>query len=447
MSTWTNQARILPRRGWILALCAAFAFIISASVFGQPAVSEKQDIAIFSLGYYGWNIPAQALASIDGEIQKVFSDLGRFTIIGVSQRLSRGGLDRFIETIRQAKQASFVMPEKYQFGEAFLTQAEFNRLVGAFIVVVPVVVEYNSFWNSKNLQWETNIKTDITFIDVAAGGSVLAMRSVSTSGTDKQNQFKSASSAIGSIPGQLQYEIRTVPEFQISTRILSASGSTVRLQLGTNMGLKKGDEYAIIEARQVEGFDDSREAGLVVIKDVGREVSTGEVLYSSLPLGKNTQLKEIPRQGADLDLYLHIVGDQVVPGFKATASRGFYAIRPFIAAQIPLGLISGFLTVDIFPVNVLLGGEFVLNMGRLSIVPSAGVGLSYYHVTSAWISTDTDILSHLGFQASARAAYLFNRNTRAFVDLGLESWMSINTLYGNDSYGGLMLGAGVAFKL
>jgi len=426
---------------------------VTASASAQPVISEKQDIAIFALGYYGWNIPGQALGSIDGQIQKVFSDLGRFTILGVSQRLSSGGLEQFISAMRQSKQASFVMPEKIQFGEAFLTEAEFNRLVGAFIVVVPVVLEFNSFYDTKNLQYQTNIKTNITFIDVANNGAVLAIKTLSSSGSHKTNQYESVRSAIDSIPGQLQYEIRSIPEFQINTRILSASGSTIRLQLGADMGLRKGDEYSIIQRATVEGFDDSREAGLVVIKDVGQEVSTGQVLFSSIKLGKDTQLREIPRMGSELDLYIHSIGSStvssVVPGLRATASRGFYAFRPYVAVQVPLGLMSSFLwdLIEIFPVNVILGGEYVVNMGRLSVAPNAGIGLSYFVITAGGSSTDTDFLSHIGFQASVRAAYLINRNLRAFVDIGYEGWLAVTDVLGNVGYEGTTVGAGVTFKL
>ena len=433
----------------------ALALLAAASLAAQPVISAKQDVAIFALGYYGWNIPPQALASIDGEIQKVFAELGRFTVLGVSQRMSSGGLDRFIDTIQKAKQANFVMPEKYQFGEAFLTQAEFTKLVGAFVVVVPVVVEFNSFYNTKNTQFETTIKTNVTFIDVAAGGAVLAMKTISTSGSDKQNQNKSVSSAISSIPGQLQFEVRSIPEFQINTRILTSDGSSVRFQLGDNMGIKKGDEYAVVQKRTVEGFDDSRDVGLIVVKEVGREVSTGQILFSSISLGKDAQLREIPRQGVDFDLYVHSIGGSVAtvtPGFKATASRGFYSFRPFMAAQVPLGLMNNFLIlsflpIQIFPVNILVGGEMVFNMGRLSVSPSAALGLSYYHVTSAWVSHDTDFLSHVGVQAGGRVAYLFNRDMRAFVDVGYETWLAVSNVLGNKSYGGLMLGGGVTFKL
>ena len=422
--------------------------VAAASLSAQPVISEKQDIAIFALGYYGWNLPYQSLGSIDGEIQKVFANLGRFTILGMSQRLSPGGLEQFIATMRQTKQSGFVLPEKFQFGEAFLTEQEFNRLVGAFVVVVPVVVEFNSWWDSKNLKFRTEIKTTISFIE-ASSGSLLAIKTLNSSGSDANNEYQSISAAIASIPMQLQYEIRSIPQFQISTRILTVNGSTARLQMGSNMGIMKGDEYAIVEKRSVEGFDDSREAGLIVIKDVGREVSSGQVLYASVELAKDTQLQEIPRLGLDLDFYLHLLGTQVLPGLRVTASRGFYALRPFAAAQIPLGLISSFYTVSIFPVNVLVGFEYVVNAGRLSVAPSAAAGLSYYHVTSGTINTDTDVLSHIGFQLGGRLAYLFGRNARIFLDFGLEGWSSLSRLYilRDPSYGGLMMGVGLTLKL
>ena len=428
-----------------------FLWVLLASLPAQPEISQKQDIAIFSLGYYGWNIPYQALGSIDGEIQKVFSDLGRFTILGVTQRFSSSDINSFIETVKRSKQSDFVMPEKFQFGESFLTEGEFNRLIGAFIVVVPVVVEFNSYFDIKNLRYHTKIKTNITFIDIASGGSVLAIKTVESSGSNDRNQYESIHSAISSIPAQLQYEVRSIPQFQINTRILSVRGSTVKLQMGSDMGIRKGDEYAIIESAKVEGFDDLRESGLIVVKDVGREISTGEVLYKSIKLSKDTQLREIPRLGSEVDLYLHSIGDSsagsLLPGLRATASRGFYAFRPFVAAQIPVGLISSFLIVEIFPVNVLMGAEYLINLGRLSFAPSAAFGISYFSVTSPWVTTDTEFLSHVGIQAALRLAYLLGRNSRIFADLGYESWIAITDLFGNRSYSGLMIGGGITFKL
>jgi len=124
----------MKRTATLAALVLALAMAASPLFAQAPVVSEKKDVAVFALGYYGWAIPFETLGNIDMEIQKVFVDLGRFNIIGVTQRLSSGGLEQFIATLKKAKEASFVMPEKYQFGEAILTEGEFNKLVGAFIV-------------------------------------------------------------------------------------------------------------------------------------------------------------------------------------------------------------------------------------------------------------------------------------------------------------------------
>ena len=45
----------------------------------------------------------------------------------------------------------------------------------------------------------------------------------------------------------------------------------------------------------------------MLIKDVGPEISTGLVLYSSVKPGPDTQLREIPRRGVDAAFFLHFV--------------------------------------------------------------------------------------------------------------------------------------------
>ena len=431
----------------IAGLLAAVLFAAPLAA-ATPTVSEKKDVAIFALGYYGWAIPLETLGSIDIEIQKVFVDLGRFNILDYTERLSSGGLQQFIATLKKAKEANFVMPEKFQFGEAVLTEAEFNKLVGAFIIATPIVSEFNSRYNSDKSQWETDIKTNVTFIDVGAGGSVLGIAEVKTSGSDKDNQNKSISSAISGIPMQLQYEVRKVPAFQISTRVLAASGSEIKLQLGQNMGIKKGDEYSIIVGETVEGFKNESEKGLIQIKDVGSEVSTGRVVYSSIKLTKDVQLHEIPRLGIDAEGYFHLAGGTPLPGFKATMSRGFYGFRPYGAVQIPVSAVStyfGFFSV--IPVNVIVGGEYNLYMGRFTLTPYGGVGASYARVVTPIKSSDTtDWLSHIGVQAYVRASFLFTRELSVFGEAGLEYWLTMNDVF-FQNYGGLGFGGGVAYKL
>ena len=77
------------------------AILLSGRLAAQaPTVSEKKDVAVFSLGYYGWAIPLETLGSIDQEIQKVFVDLGRFNYT----RLYRTAILRRASTIHRYPQ-------------------------------------------------------------------------------------------------------------------------------------------------------------------------------------------------------------------------------------------------------------------------------------------------------------------------------------------------------
>jgi len=419
------------------------------SLSAAPTVSEKQDMAIFALGYYGWAIPQEALGNIDTEVQKVFVDLGRFNVIGMTERLSSGGLQQFIDTLKQAKQANFVMPDKYQFGEAVLTEAEFNKLLGAFIVAVPVVTNYNSFYNNKSFRYETQIKTDVTFIDVSAGGSTIGIAEIETQGTDKDNQAKSVANAIDAIPMQLQFEIRKIPAFQINTRVLAVAGPEVKLQLGQNMGIRKGDEYSVLLEGTVQGFKDEREVGLILIKDVGTEVSTGRIIYSSVALNPDVQLREIPRLGVDVEPYLHIIsGDQgaTLPGARFVLSRGFYGFRPYVGVQIPLAQIYSFATITAIPISGIIGGEYNLHLGRLTITPYGGAGITYLYVSEAisGVSDQTNLFPHAGVQGYLDLSFLVSRDVSIYVEGGADYWLSLMNYF--PSFGGPGFGAGVSIK-
>jgi len=416
-----------------------------------PTVSQKQDMAIFGLGTYGYPIPLEVLGRVDLDIQKVFVDLGRFNVIGYQQRLSSADLPAFEDAIKKTKEGSVVVPDKYQFGEATLTQAEWNRLVGAFIVAVPVVGSFDSQWNKQTLQWEANIAVDVTFLDVASGGSILGQAHVATKGTSKANQFEAISNALGGIGMQLTFEIRKIPAFQLQSKVLQVQGDSVTMALGRDMGVKVGDEYSIERLSTVAGLNNDQEVGLIVIKNVGAQVSTGRAIYGGNQADSSAQLREIPRLGVDLDPYVHLVGMpgswSFLPGVRAVLSRGFYDVRPYVAAQIPVGQTIGLFTALFVPINVTAGAEYDLGVGRATFTGYAGLGASYVHFFEAisGTSTDTDYFSHVGAQAWAKISWLFSRDMRVFVEGGLEGWLPVSTLF--SSYGGIGFGAGADIKL
>lgn len=434
---------------------ALVAILITAgfmSAHAQPQVSEKKEIAIFSLGFYGWDIPRETLGTIDIDIQRVFLDLGRFTIFGMEKRFSTGAVDEFITILKKMKESTFVLPEKYQFGEAFLTEADFNKLVGAFIIAVPVVTSYNSQFVD-NKEWRTDIKTNVTFIDVATG-TMIGIANVETQGTSRETQYKSVQSAIAGIPMQLQFEVRKVPQFQNVTRVLASGFGGVDLQLGTNMGIKRGDEYAIIESDTLEGFVDEREVGVLLIKEVGSTRSKGTILFSKIPVVKDVQLREIPRLGADLAVYAHSygyldesMGSSLVFGARAELTRGFYNFRPYAAVQV-------IADTDMWlPINVIMGGQYSIFMRRLEVGARLGVGGStnaIIRIIEDYASTSDDPwFTHYGASAGAYASWLFSRNFKVFVEAQGDYMFGIGDVLGGSlrSYGGIQIGLGATFKL
>lgn len=436
------------KRRAIVASILALALAGALAAQTPPAVSAKQDLAVFSLGYSGWIIPLEALGSIDSEIRGVFSDLGRFTIIGITQRFAAADLAQFIDGIKKAKADNFVMPDKYQFGEAVFTEAEFNRLLGTFIVAAPVIASFWSAWNSSAQQWETSISTDVSFIDVSAGGSLISVARITTSGSHKTDQLASVRSAIEAIPGQLQFQIRSMPAFQINTRVLSAKRGEVRVQLGANMGIKKGDEYAVIGTTTLEGIKDEQEIGLVLIKEVGPEISTATVLYGGASLGKDSKLREVPRFGTDVEVFLRgLAGDGItlVPGLRIVPSRGFYGLRPYLVAQVPLGASATIGTTTVQPISIGLGGQYDLHLGRFTLTPYAGAGLSWAYLAATQTTAAANYFPQAGIQAFLQASWLSSRDMRFFGELGGEYWASINSSF--PSYFGLGASAGLAFKL
>jgi hypothetical protein len=141
-----------------------------------------------------------------------------------------------------------------------------------------------------------------------------------------------------------------------------------------------------------------------------------------------------------------------VIGARGVPSRGFYHWRPLAGIEIPLRGVLVAPGVTFIPLNVLAGVEYNLILGRLRISPSLAVGAGGAIPLSSDDSLDAFYLSHIGIQAKATGSVLITRDIRLFVDAGFAHWASVysDTSIGipflTNSYGGLLIGAGVTFK-
>ncbi len=435
----------------LLILTAALMLTTAA---GAQEVSEKKEIAVFALNYYDWSVPSGALGMVDQQIVSVFNKLGRFNIKGMSYRLSADSVDAFAEYIRKANESNLVVDEKYRLGEETFTEAEFQRLTGSFIIVIPVLTYYESTVSGDGTEWEVQLQTSFTFISVKDSGTI-AHFLVDTYGNG-DSQREAAQEASSSIATQLDYEIRSIEEFRLKTGILEVMpGGRVIIELGSDMGIMKGDEFSVINPRQLSsGHTVNEVSGLVVVSEVQPEVSYGRLLYGGKSVFPGDQLTEIPRFGADASVYVRgmfdIIGDVefsgAAVGVRTSASRGFYGLRPVVGLEVPVGVGTANNYWPGLPLSVYGGGEFMWYFGRLQIEPNISLGATGL----VPIQDDEQFyLTHVGGTMGLAVNWMVSDNMRIFAEGGYTYWFSLvpDILTQVQSFGGIFGGLGVTFKL
>jgi len=438
--------------------------LCTMSVTAQQAeISKKQDVAVFALGYYGYNIPLEVLANVDAEIQGVFVNLGRFNVLGQTERFSSKDVQDFINLIQTAKQNNTPLPDEVKFGDVQLTEGLLKKLYGAFVVVIPTIVDFKV--EKPNNEYQARIKTSVAFLNVAEG-TTIGMANIETTGTSKETQTKAVAEAINAIPVQLTYEVRKIPAFTLRTQVLQADAFEAKIQFGTDMGVVVGDEYVVVKRSTIGGLVDEREDGLLVVKDVGPQISTAAVRYAGPTLKEGAQLREVPRLGFDAEPYLYYMkyfgnvdgwelGTQdttptkgaLAIGAKFAVSRGFYDVRPIVGVQL------NFDTALWLPVIAYAGVEYNIYLRRLALTGTAafaGASNAIVRILEENLSeSDAPWFTHYGIKLNAGASYLISRDMRVFANVGLDYLLGLaNSLGGPfQSYGGYGIAAGVAFKL
>jgi len=420
-------------------------------------ISEKKDVAIFALNYYDTAIPSGALGVVDSQIQNVFINLGRFNIMGMTYRLGAHDINAFIEEIRKYNETNIEIPDEVKLGQVTFTEADFNRLTGAFITVVPIVTNYYAELRDDGT-WEAVINTSFSFINVQTF-ETFAFINLETSGSG-ESENEAMRGAADSIAMQLEYEVRSISEFTLKTGIVDVlRGGKILLQFGEDMGLRLGDEFALIRTTTLStGHQFPKEVGLVKITEITPELSYGYVLYAEGKAAIGEQLKEIPRLGTDASLYANMISTTATTatliGFRTAISRGFYRFRPVVGFEVPLTSSTGALWG--LPFNSYIGGEMNLYLGRIALRPMAALGIGgIIPITQLFDNPDSEefIMTHIGGMVEVQGSYLMGRDWRLNGSAGLAYWVglvddgSLGSYLLGESYGGLYFGISATYKL
>ena len=450
------------------ALCILLS-VITISATAQE-ISERKEIAVFRLSYYDYTIPNSALGSIDEEMKSVFINLGRFDILGMNLRLADADVYSFIDRLKEYKEENVEIPEQFKVGQAVFTENDMNQLIGSFYVVIPAVTFFDVARKETKLTgggtkvtWSAEIKTSFSFVDVAEA-KTFAQFFVETSGSSNETEDRAVQAAIDAIPVQLEYEITKIPVFTLKTGVLERRGREVVLQLGRNMGIRKGYEFTIVDTRILEsGRQFESEGGLLLVKEVGEDISIATILIGSP--GEGDQLKEIPRLGFEATVYADVLFNPLQPvtlgsvfsvvGFRVNGSKGFYDFKPIVGLEAPLpfgpdGTLLPWMWVIGLPFNVYAGSEWNLYLGRLQLTPQAAFGTGFL---IPWlIETEKPFLSHVGGFVDVTVSYLINPNLKASASAGFKYWIGVYDALAvqfgaKTSYGGAYLSGGITYKL
>lgn len=450
------------RRRFRIGLSSILLVSLAAVAVGGQEFSERREIALFRLSYYGQPEPVRpsgafvrievdrtrfafeyrgtgrpsydalfrnAFDAVDERIRGVFVNLGRFDVVGYPQRLRAEHVDDFIQAIREYRTEELEMPEAVMLGQQAFTEAEFRELSGGFLVIVPSVTWYRMDYNRSEARYAAEIETSFTVVDVDSGRTVEHFR-VETSGNSDRAE-RAVQAAVDGIPARLEYQVRSRPTFRLRSGIIDRDGLRIYMEFGRNMGVRRGDEYAVMSTHTGRtGYTDEYESGLIVVSDVYEQYSVGRLIYGGSSTNVGDQLEEVPRRGAEVGAYAHMLlsppggGRGVEPtgaviGLSAVANRGFFRFRPLLALELPL---TG--ERDHTVIGGYLGFETSFYAGRLRFGPAFKLGGAVADRLGSGDDSDP-FVSHLGGKAQLGVNFQLGRDTMLGVQTGwMQLWRS-----------------------
>ncbi|MFP4643312.1 MAG: hypothetical protein ACLFM0_03035 [Spirochaetales bacterium] len=437
-----------------LGLFVLLLALLPVTIEGQE-FSERQELAIFRLSYYGqpeltapsgpyirldinterfsfrfrgtgrrrWDrLFHNAFAAVDERIRDVFVNLGRFDVIGFPQRVRAEYVDEFIRAVREYRSDDAEMPEAVLLGEQAFTEDDFRTLTGGFLVVVPSVSWYDMEYDYRDNRYTARIETSFTIVDVDSGRTQSQFR-IETSGRDR-NPDRAVRSAVDGIPGNLEYELRSISEFQIRSGIIDREGDRIYMEFGRNMGVRLGDEYAVVSQRRSRvGYTDEVETGLIIVSEVHEQYSVGKLVYDGDGASVGDQLREVPRRGVDIRLYGGLFLNRGAPsegaprvlggvaGVSVSPNRGFYNVRPMVSVEAPIVGQQGY-----FLVAGYAGVETIGFFRRLRVSPSVQVGAI---AADRPDQDDSDrVASHVGGRTGINLSFQTSRDIMIGMELG-----------------------------
>jgi hypothetical protein len=291
----------------------ALTFLLLPAALYCAEVTAQQDIAIFGVTSYAFDIPGEVLGYADTSIDNVFVNLKRFNVLGFGNyRIESQDIEDFIARVREARSEKAKEAGTYdeKFGTLVIKGEDFDRIANSFLVVAPSLSNYTwtvrreerSFGLSTYVKREytVDIVMDLAFLNVREGRQEEAVR---VNGTASNESLDRASrQAVDSAVSSLSLKIRQLEAFKIKSGIIRVKGDTVYFELGKNIGVKPGDEFEVLTRQEVgkTGRIVELPTGLVRVRKVYPETTEARIVYQSERITEGDQLAEAANAGVQL---------------------------------------------------------------------------------------------------------------------------------------------------
>lgn len=382
----------------------ALAYILFAVLLTAQTVSGKKDIAVFRLSHSGY-VPSEIADRIDQRIMGVVTSFKRFNVIGMEYRISSNNITSFIDQIKSSKEHQSEIPETVLSGEEAFTRADWERLIGAFLVFAPRITDYNERLIFEDTEvdgkkairtyWKVEITAAISIIDVS-GSTGERVIPLSVTKISKQRS-DAVADAITSLTSSVYTAIKFEPEFALASGILEVNheNNTVTIELGKDIGVHPGDEYTLQKNISIGGKQSSKETGLVIISEVYDTFSIAKVIYADQPIVEGDAVKE--RVNSDIVLQGYAGITVPITGVMSTGAKEYLRFQPTIGiratykANFHLGISIGYE----YAIQQPIGGSATLSAKPMRLTPFGmgyvGIGVYNFYASRFKITPELQV--------------------------------------------------------
>lgn len=385
------------------------ALFIAGPLFAEAEVSKVQEVGVLPV-YSSYEVPGGAYQYFDDRLISILSSMKRFQVIGYHYRLDNNSAERFIAKIQDLKKQSALQNPKYMdedLGIAVIPASDLQKMVNSFFIFVPSIsgfsskqyqVEVEEKKNGKiviKLVTEYSATVNISIKIITAEGNLLKTYDSSIESKSRKDVNDAYQQSVSSAVSGLSFFLRNVDEFKIKTKVLKVDGGDVYIELGKDIGIYPGYEFALqVEEKVLDRFTEKKTTGIVRVKSIGTQYSIATPIFGSPQIGD--QLLETPMAGGRFNIFVGMLPMAVPtdnifilymsPSVSFTSDQKFnkstYAFTAGIHTEGEIGY----------------GGLFNLNLGLMFNNPMAayldiGGGYEFYFgMASMTLGADLSLL-------------------------------------------------------